>query len=347
MATTRYRCSSNSSTRGTMGCRMRKGRCRPWATKYADRKTGLAMNTYPSISNPNFHELLQKMRELILRNYLHLRSTSCKKNQSATEASTVREGIYGPRHGYNGILPVHDVGLGKRARQWPAETYHATMSNPVIILTGSSSKVTVARWDSQRGKHSSYLVHATFVSCAGNVYDRVSSRVTGRIRKMLRMPCIPQSRRDMNLWLHWSSITSTVYPIDKRVHEGRTDPARIFGSRHHPRGSSFTIDAGCYRGQWRSHIYRNTSNVKIVLLTATPMFKRQRSSTFWTSCEERWSRRIECADFFRSGRRIDERRRSGRRMQRVYIICMRWWSCNVSTQLSPSTSTGKLCLQMA
>jgi hypothetical protein len=48
----------------------------------------------------------------------------------------------------------------------------------------------------------------------------------------------------------------------------------------------------------------------------------------------------ECGRLFRSGRRIDERRRSGRRMQRVYHV-MRW-SCNVSHTVISVYCTGSL-----
>jgi hypothetical protein len=40
--------------------------------KYSTRRTDLAMNTYPSIGNPKFHELLQKMRQMYETNYLRI-----------------------------------------------------------------------------------------------------------------------------------------------------------------------------------------------------------------------------------------------------------------------------------
>jgi hypothetical protein len=78
---------------------------------------------------------------------------------------------------------VHDVGVGKTCTAVAiAEMYHATMSKPAIILTGVALK---AQWKRSAGVGKAQYVSWQPPSCAGDIYDRIGSRVTIESRKML------------------------------------------------------------------------------------------------------------------------------------------------------------------
>jgi hypothetical protein len=144
-----------------------KGSLSAMSDRYADRKTGLAMNTYPSISNPNFHELLQKMRELYIEK---LSPSSFDKLQGRTKALLRHQQFVKhiwPQARVQRYITRSRCRVGKTCTAVAiAEMYHATMSNPVIILTGSSLK---SQWrDEIAGVESSvhiWCVEATFVLC--------------------------------------------------------------------------------------------------------------------------------------------------------------------------------------
>jgi flagellar biosynthesis GTPase FlhF len=112
--------------------------------KYSTRRTDLAMNTYPSIGNPKFHELLQKMRQMYVDK---LSPASLERLQGRTKALLRHQQLVKHiclREQDTTILLVHDVGVGKTCTAVAiAEMYHATMSKPAIILTGVALK---AQW---------------------------------------------------------------------------------------------------------------------------------------------------------------------------------------------------------
>jgi hypothetical protein len=110
--------------------------------KYSTRRTDLAMNTYPSIGNPKFHELLQKMRQMYVDKLSPISRTSTREDESTFETPTISKTYMSPGTGYNGFY-WYTTSVGKTCTAVAIEMYHATMSKPAIILTGVALK---AQW---------------------------------------------------------------------------------------------------------------------------------------------------------------------------------------------------------
>jgi superfamily II DNA or RNA helicase len=326
-----------------------KGSLTAMSDRYADRKTGLAMNTYPSISNPNFHELLQKMRELYIEK---LSPSSFDKLQGRTKALLRHQqfvkAYMSPGTGYNGILLVHDVGVGKTCTAVAiAEMYHATMSNPAIILTGSSLK---SQWrDEIAGVGKAQFISGAWKlpsSCAGNVYDRVSSRVTVESRKMLEnaVHATIKTRYEFYGYIEFNNkyrgIQSTnVSTREELIRQEFSDRVIIVDEAHHLRSTQDAIEAN----DALTSIVRNTSNVKIVLLTATPMFDKAPEIINLLNIMRGNDGRgeLNVADFFDQDGELTNVEGLADAC-RGYISYVRGGDpATFPTQLSPSTSTGK------
>lgn len=317
--------------------------------KYSTGRSNLAMNTYPSISNPNFHELLQKMRQMYVDK---LSPASLERLQGRTKALLRHQQLVktymSPGTGYNGILLVHDVGVGKTCTAVAiAEMYHATMSKPAIVLTGVSLK---AQWKEEiAGVGKAQYVSGAWQlppSCAGDIYDRIGSRVTIESRKMLEHSVHAAIRNRYEFYGYiefnnkYRSIQSTETTVrNQLIRETFSDRVIIVDEAHHLRSSQDTIEAN----EALNNIVRNTSNVKIVLLTATPMFDKASEIINLLNIMRLNDGRSELnvGDYFDGDGNLSNKDGLAQAC-RGYISYVRGGDpMTFPTQLSPSVSTGK------
>jgi hypothetical protein len=186
---------------------------------------------------------------------------------------------------------------------------------------------------------------ATAAVLCGDIYDRIGSRVTIESRKMLEhaVHAAIRSRYEFYGYIEFNnkyrSIQSTETAVrDQLIRETFSDRVIIVDEAHHLRSSQDTIEAN----DALNTIVRNTSNVKIVLLTATPMFDKASEIINLLNIMRLNDGRSELnvADYFDNDGNLTNS--SGLAQAcRGYISYVGGDPMTFPTQLSPSVSTGK------
>jgi hypothetical protein len=246
----------------------------------AGRGADGAMKTYPSITSPDFHQRLQRMRAFYTTK---LKPESLSKVEGRVKALLPHQqfvnAYMAPGTGYNGMLLVHDVGVGKTCTAVSvAETYHAVMAQPTIVLTSAALK---RQWKEEIvGVARAQYVSGAWTlppSCAGSVYDRVGRRVTTESRKVLdqSVQAVVKTRYEFYGYIEFNNKFNNLRATgaktrERLIRDEFSDRVIIVDEAHHLRSDKDAIQANAAL----RYVVRHTANVKLLLLTATPMFDR-------------------------------------------------------------------------
>jgi hypothetical protein len=229
---------------------------------------------YPPLSAPDFHKRLQQMRDFYALPDARGSRSGSRGVRSLLRHQRFVKAYMSPGTGYNGILLLHATGSGKTCTAISvAHMYHPIMSHPALVLTPKAVRrqfvqeiVNVSKARSVDGR---WVLPP---SCSGTEFQRVARTALSRDRRALqaRVNAAVATRYDVQGYVEFANAFAKVEAI------GRDAVVRAFSNRvvivdeaHNLRLSQSTHKhvTGCL-----FRLVRACTNVKLVLLSATPMF---------------------------------------------------------------------------
>lgn len=220
--------------------------------------------SYPRVDDPNFHRKLQLMRDFYT-------TPKDRHRHGLLQHQKFVKKYMAPGTGYNGVLLLHDVGTGKTCTAVAvAEMYRPLMMKPAIVLCPSAVK---QQWRDEIVNVSK----ATFVAgkwvLAASCANRQYAKVVGRVARDTRPALEATVTRAVNANYEFYGYLEFANRVKatRSVRETFSDRVLIIDEAHHLRSndaSNKSVHDAILT------MLRECSNVKVLLLTATPMYDR-------------------------------------------------------------------------
>jgi hypothetical protein len=249
------------------GAREALAKMAEWYAVNSQPTSRSAAYAYPRVGDPNFHRKLQRMRDF----YTTPLTSGAKRRHGLMQHQKFVKAFMSPGTGYNGVLMLHDVGTGKTCTAVSvAEMYRPLMMKPAIVLCPSVVK---QQWKDEIANVSK----AAFVAgkwvlaaaCSNRQYAKLAGRVATDSRVALETTVARAVRANYEFfgYLEFANIVEGNTSIQTTF----SDRVLIIDEAHHLRAND-TSDKNVYKAVM--DVVRMCSNVKVLLLTATPMYDR-------------------------------------------------------------------------
>jgi hypothetical protein len=246
----------------------------------------LSLGAYPDIEDPKFNQRLQKIRDFYVINdpaeiMLNAGAVVAKNKQLGKHQRFVKA-YMSPKTGYNGLLLVHAVGTGKTCSAVSvAEMYRPIMSKPALVLTKNAVKV---EFQKELGAPGS----ATYTSngwsmpigCAGSYYQKVLGSVKSTDPSAVKDALDHVTRLNYS-FMGYEAFANQAERIYKKegiqgLRQEYSDRVVIVDEAH-----SLRADTESKRSaDLLVLIMKHCSNIKLLLMTATPMYDQPKEIVF-------------------------------------------------------------------
>jgi len=268
-----------------------------------------AAPVYPDVSAPDFHRRLQAMRSMYATTGAR-RALDAAGVQAHTLLKEQRfvKAYMSPGTGYNGLLLVHATGSGKTCSSISvAEMYRHVMNKPALVLTKTNVR---AEFANELGNVDKAAWTAGGWSmplgCGGQQYRRVVSVVKNHDPRALReaLDAIVAKNYEFS---GYDEFSNEAVKLDARgpaaLRAAYSDRVIIVDEAHNLRS-----DVNSKRSaEYLMKVLSLCSNVKLLLLTATPMFDKPKEIEFLLNLLRLNDGRAEVSGLFdASGALIDE-----------------------------------------
>jgi Helicase conserved C-terminal domain/Type III restriction enzyme, res subunit len=254
------------------------------ATKRRDPRSDAAP-VYPDIDSPDFHQRL-----IVMRNFYSLSNVETKRvlADSGVRARTLLrhqrfvKAYMSPATGYNGLLLVHATGSGKTCTATAvAEMYRPMARHPALILTKTMVRAEfeneVARADDAVWTKDGWTIPP---GCGGAQYQRVVAMVKTPDHRDVREALDGIIAKNYK-FSGYDEFTNEGERIERTGGEAAlrmaySDRVIIVDEAHNLRSDNNSKRSA----DFLARVLRMCSNVKLLLLTATPMFDRPKEIAF-------------------------------------------------------------------
>lgn len=247
------------------------------------RDDDAAAPVFPDLDAPDFHRRLQAMRNMYV-------VTSAEEALAKAGVSTRTlkphqrfvKAYMSPATGYNGLLLIHAVGWGKTCSAITvAEMYRGIMGKPALVLTKGSVR---AEFEKELGS----AANATWtpqgwsmpIGCGGPQYQRVVAMLKDPNRNALRESLFRITSKNYRFsgYEEFSNEAERLFATggDRAVRLAYSDRVIIVDEVHNLRSD----DNSKRSSDMLERVLGICSNVKLLLLSATPMFDKPKEIVF-------------------------------------------------------------------
>jgi hypothetical protein len=255
-------------------------------TKLAGKRRGAdeATPVFPDLDAPDFHRRLQAMRNMYVMNSAEdalsragLPTRTLKPHQRFVKA------YMSPATGYNGLLLIHAVGWGKTCSAITvAEMYRGIMGKPALVLTKGSVR---AEFEKELGSAASAVWTPQGwtmpIGCGGPQYQRaVAMMKDDSNRNSLREALFRITSKNYRFsgYEEFSNEAERLFATGQEaaVRKAYSDRVIIVDEVHNLRSD----DNSKRSSDMLERVLGICSNVKLLLLSATPMFDKPKEIVF-------------------------------------------------------------------
>lgn len=244
-----------------------------------------AAPVFPDIDAPDFHQRLT-----VMRNFYSMSNVDTKRilADSGVRARTLLrhqrfvKAYMSPATGYNGLLLVHATGSGKTCTATAvAEMYRPMAQHPALILTKTMVRAEfeneVARADDAVWTKDGWTIPP---GCGGSQYQRVVAMVKTPDHRDVREALVGIMAKNYK-FSGYDEFTNEGERIERSGGEAAlraaySDRVIIVDEAHNLRSDTNSKRSS----DFLARVLRLCSNVKLLLLTATPMFDRPKEIAF-------------------------------------------------------------------
>ena len=241
-----------------------------------------AAPVYPDVSAPDFHRRLQAMRAM----YATADAKGALTAAGVHAHTLLREQRFvkaymSPGTGYNGLLLVHSTGSGKTCSAISvAEMYRPIMNKPALVLTKTNVRAEFVNELGNVDKAAWAAGGWTMpLGCGGQQYRRVVSVVKNHDPRALReaLDAIVAKNYEFS---GYDEFSNEAVRLDARgpaaLRAAYSDRVIIVDEAHNLRSDVTSKRSADYLVR----VLSLCSNVKLLLLTATPMFDKPKEIEF-------------------------------------------------------------------
>lgn len=238
---------------------------------------------FPDLDAPDFHRRLQAMRNMYV-----MSSAEDALDRAGSSARTLKphqrfvKAYLSPATGYNGLLLIHAVGWGKTCSAITvAEMYRTIMSKPALVLTKGSVR---SEFEKELGNSANAVWTPEGwtmpIGCGGPQYQRVVAMVKLPDRKTLREALYRITSKNYRFsgYEEFSNEAERLFATggDKAIREAYSDRVIVVDEVHNLRSD----DNSKRSSDILERVLGICSNVKLMLLSATPMFDKPKEIVF-------------------------------------------------------------------
>jgi hypothetical protein len=229
---------------------------------------------YPPITAPDFHARLAGMREFYASPDPAGTATAGSRGvRPLLRHQRLVKAFMQPGTGYNGVLIVHDTGAGKSCTAVAiAEMYRRATARPALVIAPAAVReqflAEVADHRNARFEAGRWVLPPT---CAGPSMQAVASGVPGRDRKTMRARV--RGAVDARYEVKGYGAFANAYAAAEArgdAHDVFSDRVVIVDEAHNLRNDRAAKEAA----ECLARLVARCTGVKLVLMTATPMFDR-------------------------------------------------------------------------
>lgn len=251
-----------------------------------EQPSQLSIGAYPEIDDPKFNQRLQKIRDFYViqdpAEIMLSHGAVVSKNKQLAKHQRFVKAYMSPKTGYNGLLLVHAVGTGKTCSAVSvAEMYRPIMAKPALVLTKNAVK---AEFQKELGAPGS----ATFssdgwtmpIGCAGSYYQKVLGSVKSTDPAAVK-DALDHVTRLNYTFLGYEAFANQAERVYKKegiqgLRQEYSDRVIIVDEAH-----SLRVDTDSKRSSdLLMLILKHCSNIKLLLMTATPMYDQPKEIVF-------------------------------------------------------------------
>jgi len=238
---------------------------------------------YPEIGDKRFHQRLQRVRDLyVLRDPAAVLHDAGATGKPLTRAQRFVTTYLQPHSGYNGLLLVHATGSGKScAAISVAEMYRSVTAKPALVLTkGAVRNEFVKDLGSPDSATHGPEGWTMPVTCAGSAYRKVLASIKNPDPARMRETMERMIRRNYT-FLGYEAFANAAQRTEaadgvEGLRGEYSDRVIIVDEAHSLRSD----DASKRSSDLLLKILRTCTNIKLVLMTATPMYDQPREIVF-------------------------------------------------------------------
>ena len=244
---------------------------------------GLAPGQYPELDDKDFHKRLQRIRDLyVIDDPASVLRSVGATGRPLTKAQRFVTAYMHPRTGYNGMLLVHAVGTGKTACAVSvAELYRAIMAKSALVLTkGNVRNEFVKELGNPDAAKYGPAGWTMPVVTVGTAYQKVLSSIKTSDPERMRETMEKVIRKNYT-FQGYESFANAAQRAETAggvagLRAEYSDRVIIVDEAHSLR----TDDASKRSSDLLMKILRVCTNVKLLLMTATPMYDQPREIVF-------------------------------------------------------------------
>jgi hypothetical protein len=245
------------------------------------RDKDAAEPVFPDLDAPDFHRRLQAMRSMYVM-------SSAEDALAGSSTRTLKphqrfvKAYMSPGTGYNGLLLIHAVGWGKTCSAITvAEMYRTIMRKPALVLTKATVR---AEFEKELGNSANAVWTpggwTMPIGCGGPQYQRVVAMVKSPDRKTLREALYRITSKNYRFsgYEEFSNEAERLFSTggDNAVRDAYSDRVIVVDEVHNLRSD----DNSKRSSDMLERVLGICSNVKLLLLSATPMFDKPKEIVF-------------------------------------------------------------------